>query len=305
MSGHQEAGDAPLWPHRFLTDGQLVITRGGDARPRTSMAEVLLGVGLLWRGLTSRQKWGTWIAVLVVASLIGAPFRPISEDVSGFVSVCVLGAFGALLLLAGHEAGKPIVPTPPAPEQVLARTDTTEARVAGAAGRAWTETVREPSWHSPYLASSRATVDGQAEVDQIIAMALRIHEARTSLGPRPGGSAARLWDRQHLALDRAAHQLGRRADALIRYRDHAGRLSEELRNLVDLERVAATTAQIDGLAVEVAHGHAPADSGLADMADEVAAIRATVTELLDEMIRTSELVNEPTADPLDPDTGRP
>jgi hypothetical protein len=35
------------------------------------------------------------------------------------------------------------------------------------------------------------------------------------------------------------------------------------------------------------------------------AIRAAVTELLDEMIRTSELLTEPTADPLDPDTGRP
>lgn len=109
---------------------------------------------------------------------------------------------------------------------------------------------------------------------------------------------------QHLTLERAADQLGRRTDALIRYRDQAARLSSELRNLADLERVAATTAQIDGLAVEVAHGHAPADSGLADMADEVAAIRATVTELLDEMIRTSELVTEPRADPLEPDTGR-
>ena len=199
----------------------------------------------------------------------------------------------------------PVVPAQPSPEQMLAGTDSTEARVAGAASRAWMETVREPSWHSPYLASSRATFDGQAEVDQIIGMALRIHGARMSLGPRPVGSAAQLWDRQHLTLERAARQLGRRADALIRYRDQAARLPAELRNLTELERVAATTAQIDGLAVEVAPGHGPADGGLANMADEVAAIRATVTELLDEMIRTSELLTEPTADPLDPDTGRP
>jgi hypothetical protein len=102
-------------------------------------------------------------------------------------------------------------------------------------------------------------------------------------------------------LERAAQHLGRRADALIRYRDQAARLSGELRNLADLERVAATTAQIDGLALEVAHGHGPTDSGITEMADEVAAIRATVTELLNDMIRTSELLAESTADPLDPD----
>lgn len=305
MTGHQDAGGDAAWPQRCLTDGQLVITRGRDARPRGSTAEVLRGVGLMWRELTRRQKWWTWIGVLILATLIGAPFRLISEDASGVVSACVLGAFGVLLLLAGYQAGMPVVPRPPSPEEVLARTDSAEARVAGAASRAWMETMREPSWHSPYLATSRATFDGQAEVDEIIDMALRIHGARMSLGPRPAGSAASLWDRQHLTLERAADRLGRRADALIRYRDQAARLSGELRNLADLERVAATTAQIDGLAVEVAHGQGPTDGGLADMAHEVAAIRATVTELLDEMIRTSELVTEPSADPLEPDAGRP
>lgn len=302
MTGHQDAGGRPLWPQRCLTDGQLIISRGEDAHPRASTAGALREVGLFWRELTSRQKWWTWIAVFILATLMGAPFRLLSEDVAGVVSTCVLGAFGALLLLGGYQAGLPVVPTPPPPEQVLARTNFAEARVAGAASRAWTETVREPSWHSEYLASSRATFDGQAEVDEIIKMALRIHSARVSLGPRPAGSAAQLWQRQHLTLEQAAQHLGRRADALIRYRDQAARLSGELRNLTDLERVAATTAQIDGLAMEVAHGHGPTDGGIADVADEVAAIRLTVTELLDEMIRTSELLAEPSADPLDPDT---
>ncbi|ADB75908.1 hypothetical protein [Geodermatophilus obscurus] len=108
-------------------------------------------------------------------------------------------------------------PSPPAPEAAFAAWDTTEARVAAAAGRAWAETVREPSWSSPLLATSR--FDGQAEVDRIVDLALRIRSARVSLGLRPAGTAAEYWDRQSAALEAAALRLGHRADALIRYRD--------------------------------------------------------------------------------------
>ena len=106
-------------------------------------------------------------------------------------------------------------PPSPAPEAAFAAWDTTEARVAAAAGRAWAETVREPSWSSPLLAASR--FDGQAEVDRIVDLALRIRSARVSLGVRPPGTAAEYWDRQSAALEAAALRLGHRADALIRY----------------------------------------------------------------------------------------
>ena len=117
--------------------------------------------------------------------------------------------------------------------------------MAAAAGRAWAETVREPSWHSPLLAASR--FDGQAEVDRIVDLALRIRRTRVSLGLRPAGSAAEYWDRQSAALEAAAHRLGGRADALIRYRDQAVLLSAELHQLTDLERLERSAAEIDGI----------------------------------------------------------
>ena len=158
----------------------------------------------------------------------------------------------------------------------------------GAAGRAWAETVREPSWHSPLLAASR--FDGQAEVDRIVDLALRIRRARVSLGLRPAGSAAEYWDRQSAALEAAAHRLGGRADALIRYRDQAVLLSAELHQLTDLERLERSAAEIDGITVETAGS---GDGGLHGVADEVAAVRTAVRELVDLMTRTRAPLAEP------------
>lgn len=186
-------------------------------------------------------------------------------------------------------------PPSPAPEAAFAAWDTTEARVAAAAGRAWAETVREPSWSSPLLAASR--FDGRAEVDRIVDLALRIRSARVSLGLRPAGAAAEYWDRQSAALEAAALRLGDRADALIRYRDQAALLSAELRQLADLERLERSAAEIDGLTVETAYGPGPADGDLRAVAEEVAAVRSAVAELVELMTRT----RAPLAEPLDDD----
>lgn len=198
---------------------------------------------------------------------------------------------------------RPAATEPPAlqPEAALAAWDTTEARVAAAASRAWTETLREPAWHSPFLAANRAAFDGQAEVDRIVDLAMRIRDARASLGLRPGGPAGEYWDRQSAALEAAALRLGDRADALIRHRDQAALLSAELRQLADLERLERSAAEIDGITVETAYAPAPADGGPAAVAEEIAAVRTAVTELVDLMTRT----RAPLAELPDPPHVRP
>ena len=189
--------------------------------------------------------------------------------------------------VARARLGRPS-PTPeppsPAPEAAFAAWDTTEARVAAAAGRAWAETVREPSWSSPLLAASR--VDGRAEVDRIVDLALRIRSARVSLGVRPAGTAAEYWDRQSAALEGAARRLGHRADALIRYRDQAALLSAELRRLADLERLERSAAEVDGITAATSALSGRGDGDLRAVVDEIAAVRAAVTELVELMTRT-------------------
>jgi hypothetical protein len=202
---------------------------------------------------------------------------------------------------ARARLGRPS-PTPeppsPAPEAAFAAWDTTEARVAAAASRAWAETLREPAWHSPFLAVNRAAFDGQTEVDRIVDLAMRIRDARASLGLRPAGPAADYWDRQSAALEAAALRLGDRADALIRHRDQAALLSAELRQLADLERLERSAAEIDGITVETAYAPAPTDGGPA-VAEEMAAVRTAVTELVDLMTRTRAPLAEPPDPPRD------
>jgi hypothetical protein len=178
--------------------------------------------------------------------VVSAPFSFVSDHVANNVGGIVLLVIGGLVLLSREPASERTSPAPAA-EAVLAWSDTTEARVAGAASRAWLETTRELPWQSPYLTRTRAAFDGQAEVDQIIDLALRINETRCRLGGRPAGSAGEYWDRQHRALERSARQLGARADALVRYRDQAARLSAELRHLEELERLEGTAAEIAGV----------------------------------------------------------
>jgi hypothetical protein len=179
------------------------------------------------------------------------------------------------------------------PETLLAMSDATEARVAAAASRAWLETIREPSWQSRYLAETRAAFDGHAQVNEIIDLALRLHETRLRLGSRPEGTAAEYWDRQQEALQRAAHRLGDRADALIHYRDQAAQLSTELQHLADLERLEHTAAEVDGLTVQTAYGPGRGGGGISSVADQIAGVRLAMTELVDLMTRTRAPLAEP------------
>jgi hypothetical protein len=212
------------------------------------------------------------------------------------------GGLGWLLPLAGvlvlryRQDQLPAAPPPqpaPSPEVTLAAWDTIEARVAAAASRAWTETLREPSWHSPFLATARAAFDGDAEVRSVVGLADRIRQARTGLGPRPTGPAAEFWDRQQAALDDAARRLGHRADALIRHRDQAAALSVELQHLSDLERLERSAAEVDALTVETAYGPARGDGGLGSVAGDIIAVREAMTELVDLMTRTRAPLAQP------------
>lgn len=299
MNGaERDLGDRQLWRARHLTGGRIVVRRpsapptdGPDWRWELHRQVQLRGRD--WRRL---ERWQQWLIAVVVASVVAAPFASISEDLRAVVALLVLGGFGALLYASRPGAAWP-TPSPPRPEAALAASGTTEARVAGAACRAWAETVREPSWRSPFLASSRAAFDGAAEVDRIVDLALRLHAARRNLGPRPAGPTGQYWDRQQRALEDAAVRLGRRADALIAYRDQAAALSVELRQLADLERLERSAVEIDGLTVETAYASGRGDGGIGDVAAEIAGVRAAMTDLVDLMTRTRAPLAEPPASP--------
>ena len=225
--------DAPaLWSDRYLLDGRLVVLSAPPGPKRAPASGVRERVVRGWRG------WRLWQQVLLVffaAPLLAGPFGSISEDLQGGIGVAgwVLGGIAiwrsrrsSQASRATREAKKDTT----TPEQLLASWDTTEARVAGAAGRAWLETLREPAWSSPLLSSSRAAFDGWAEVHHITDLAVRIRGARTALGARPSGPAAEYWDRQYEALENTARQLGQRTDALISYRDQTAQLSADDRD---------------------------------------------------------------------------
>jgi hypothetical protein len=291
-AGVSEEG-RPLWPDRYLTDGRLVIGRGAGPRAVApadtawdrfldEVAELdwLAWFGREWRALAGGQK-----AVLCVLAFL------------------VTGGLALLLPLAGVavlryredqiRTALPPPPVPPAPEVTLAAWDTIEARVAGAASRAWAETLGEPAWHSPFLAGTRAAFDGEAEVRQVVDLADRIRQARARLGRRPTGPAAEFWDRQQTALDEAARRLGHRADALIQHRDQAAALSVELQHLSDLERLERSAAEVDVLTVETAYGSGRGDGGLGSVAEDIAAVRQAMTELVDLMTRTRAPLAQP------------
>jgi len=281
----------PLWPDRHLTDGRLVIStsRSAGSIPRTdtgwdrfldAAAGWLAWTGREWRALDSGQK-----TVLVVLLLLFTGGLGLLVPLAG---VAVLRYREDQVRTALHQP-----PMAASREATLAAWDTIEARVAAAASRAWTETQREPSWHSPFLATTRAAFDGDAEVAQVIDLADRIRQARARLGARPTGPAAEYWDRQQTALDDAARRLGDRADALIRHRDQAAALSVELQHLTDLERLERSAAEVDVLTVETARGSGRGDGGLGSVAEDIAAVRSAMTDLLDLMTRTRAPLAQP------------
>jgi hypothetical protein len=287
----------PLWPDRYLTDGRLVIGPAAGSGPRypapvptaTAWDQFLDEVAslnwLAWCGREWRRLDGGQKAVLAVLLFF----------LTGGLGLLV--PFAGVLVLDHREdrarAALPPSPPAPSPEATLAAWDTIEARVAGAASRAWAETLREPAWHSPFLAGARAAFDGEAEVRSIVELADRIRQARGRLGPRPSGPAAEFWNRQQTALDDAARRLGGRADALIRHRDQAAALSEELQHLSDLERLERSAAEVDVLTVETAYGSGRGDGGLGSVAEDIIAVRQAMTDLVDLMTRTRAPLAEP------------
>jgi len=291
----EDAG--PLWQDRYLTDGRLVIGRAGAGRP----APAEPGAWDRFVDTVARLDWLAWC---------GREWRNL--DGGQKTMFCLLafiftGGLAVLVPLAGvgvlryrEDQARSALPPPPAPppaEVSLAAWDTIEARVAAAASRAWAETLREPSWHSPFLAGTRAAFDGDAEVRQVVELADRIRQARSGLGPRPTGPAAEFWDRQQTALDDAARRLGHRADALIRHRDQAAALSAELQHLTDLERLERSAAEVDVLTVETSYGSGRGNAGLGGVAEDIMAVRQAMTDLVELMTRTRAPLAEPPEGP--------
>ena len=265
-----DAGPA-MWPERCLTDGRVVVLR--QPAPEGPAPSWLQRRGREWRRL---QRLEQWLVAATATTVLASPFGEVSVDAEAGALVG-FAALGLTLLWRSREQ-----PPAPAPRSVpteaeLACSGTPEARVAGAATRAWGETIREPSWRSPYLAASRAVFDGRAEVDAIVAVALRVHGARIGLGSRPDGPAGVSWDQQQAALDRAAAQLGTRADALIGYRDQAAALTAQLAALRDRERMERSAVLVDGLTVETALGCSGV--GIATVTAEIEGVRAAMADV--------------------------
>jgi hypothetical protein len=269
-----------LWPDRHLTRGRLLIERGPAPAPAWPFGRRLLDqAGRWWASLQPWHRGGLSVLVAVGA---GAPFRSIDPVLAGGMSLITLLAIGVLLL----ARPRPVPVHPDLTEATLAAGDTTEARVAAAATRAWRETVEEPAWNSPYLVRSRAAFDGQAQVDHIIDVALDIFATRVRLGVRPRDASVEYWERQQAALERTAEQLGERADALIRYRDGAAQLSAQLARLAVLEDLESAALDIADLAVRSAPAGYEDDGGLGAVADEIVAVHAAMTDLVDLMTDT-------------------
>lgn len=294
MTASHDEDRGPLWPTRYLTDGQLVIRRHVQAQRPKAGTSVLRRMRTWWR---RRPLWQQVLLVFFGGPVVASPFGGVSEDLQGGIgaSLWLLGAI-AIVASRRRRPALPARPPQPSPEETLARADTTEARVAGAACRAWQETITEPAWGSPFLARSRASFDGWAEVDQIMELALRIFQTRLRLGPRPRGPAGEYWQRQHEALEHAARQLGERADALIRYRDQAGQLSMELRHLADLEHLESTALEIQDLTRQTA-ATGQDERDMSTVADDIAGVRAAMSELVDLMTRTLTPLQSPPPQP--------
>lgn len=281
----------PLWPHRYLTDGILRIAPVAqiDQTTRTVWQHFvdwilqlnwLAECGYWWRGLKAGKKWLWGTVIVMFTAYLGAPFL--------WLAVWVAKRRDRIA-----EAAVLPQDSPPTPEIALAAWDTIEARVAGAASRAWIETLAEPSWQSAYLSRTRESFDGWAEVRQIVDLAIRIQQARSNLGARPTGPAAEFWHRQQTALDHAARRLGDRADALIEHRDQAAALTIELQHLMDLERMERSAAEVDVLTIETTYGSGRGDGGLGSVAQDIAAVRHAMTDLVELMTRTRAPLIEP------------
>ncbi|TQN42128.1 hypothetical protein FHU33_1522 [Blastococcus colisei] len=277
-----------LWSGRERIDGLIVVTR---ARPDDDAgSDLVSSAGRAWRRLPRWTQWVVSIAIFLGLQTFAAP-----GGVAYVVLMVLFLGWTDPEKSAERRAAARRRPRAGSPEAVLAASGSIEARVAGAAYRAWEETVREPSWSSPAMAGTRESFDGQREVDTIVDLAIRIHAARDELGIQPDGSLADYWRQQMDALDRAALRLGDRADALIRHRDQAAELSAELGQLAELERLERSALVVDDLTLATAA--APGRDGQTPVSEQITAARQTVGELIDLMTRTRAPLAEPAQPP--------
>jgi hypothetical protein len=279
MDSKAQSGQSGLWRNRYLVGGQIRITGGSAAARHAGGSGWFESAGRAWRRLPRKVQWIVAIALFVWLQNVAAP----AGVVFAVVFVIFLAVTDPTQLAKRRQV--------PTPEQALAATGWIEAQVAGAACRAWEETVQEPSWYSPALAATRATFDGRREVDTIVDLALRIHAARHQLGAQPVGPAGEYWRQQQEALDRAALRLGDRADALIHHRDQAAALSAQLAQLAELERLERSALVVDDLTRETSAS--PVGRGLGSVSDQISAAHQAVSELIDLMTRTRAPLAEP------------
>jgi hypothetical protein len=289
-----------LWPGRCRTDGRLQITRmTPPPPPPPALARSRSGDG--YPGRRARRSallWRTLVGV-VLAGVALAHADPASTPLVLLLGGVLIAAIVAVALGSAASApssvrrpGRSALPDAAQEawqaraqlEQQMAATGSLEARVAAAACRAWRETLQERSWSSPVLELTRVTFDGDGEVDAIIDLALRIHDARAQLGPAPSERVRDYWRQQRDALDASARRLGDRADALIRQRDLAAQLTAELDHLRELERLDRSAIVVDDLTYETAAGRDI--PGQPSVAEQIQTARTTIADLVDSMHRT-------------------
>jgi len=289
-----EGHHAMLWRERYGTSAPAFLLRRTlpplpppePRPPAVSPTGWTASAGRAWRRLPTAIQWVVMLGLFFGMQTLTPP--------AGVVFVVVWVVFVAI-------TSPDTRPAPEAPDErprysyketVLASTTSLEAQVAGAASQAWEETKAEPAWSSPLLTVIRESFDGDREVDAIVDVAARINHARSTLGAKPAGPPARIWQQQAEALDRAALSLGDRADAIIRHRDQAAALSAEMAQLDALERLQRSSVLVEDLTIETSIA-AAVNHGQLSVSDQIAATRAAVTDLIELMTRTLAPLDTP------------
>lgn len=112
-----------------------------------------------------------------------------------------------------------------------------------------------PAWTSDRSHDARVDVD--REVTTVALAAHRTAELRVALGERPSGRsetarrAADVYDSAEASLDTVAERLVERVDVLESYRDRLHKLSRELGDLDDAERIDRLSEKVSALAATV------------------------------------------------------
>src|SRR4051794_40378072 len=174
--GEHDGHHAGLWHSRYGSTRPTYLTRRPPPAPKPKPPLIsptgwTASAGRAWRRMSNKAQWT--VTLLTFAGL--QTYTP----PAGVVFLVVLVIF---LAITSPDQPQPPAEPPQHPAELLAlaASGTLEAQVAGAAARAWDETRSEPAWASAHLTPIRASFDGDREVDAIIDVALRIHDARSN-----------------------------------------------------------------------------------------------------------------------------